>query len=68
MDVDGGIYACGARWKHGLNYKDVGFQKAWEYLGEMDCVTCGFINCFEQSAVLDLHPAVVFNAVKGYLV
>jgi MoaA/NifB/PqqE/SkfB family radical SAM enzyme len=68
IDADGGVYACGARWKDGLNYKEVGFQKAWEYLGSMDCVACDFINCFEQSAVLDLQPSVILNAIRGYLV
>ena len=35
IDSDGGVYSCQCRWKKGLNLRDVGFKRAWDYLQEI---------------------------------
>lgn len=61
IDVDGRVYACASLWKYGLNYKEVGFKKAWEYLNDLDCISCNYVANIELNLLLNLNPITVFE-------
>ncbi|MCU0666396.1 MAG: radical SAM protein [Candidatus Omnitrophica bacterium] len=61
IDVDGRVYACASLWKHGLNYRQVGFKKAWEYLNNLDCYSCNYIANIELNMLLSLNPKMLFE-------
>jgi len=61
VDVDGRVYACASLWKYGLNYKEVGFRKAWEYLNNLDCYSCNYVANIELNLLLDLNPKTLFE-------
>lgn len=66
VDVDGKVYTCPERWKDGLSLYDVGFDKAWEYLANRDCVACRILGSTEQSLTLDLSPKPLLNAITRF--
>lgn len=61
IDVDGRVYACASLWKHGFNYKEVGFKKAWDYLNDLDCISCNYIANIELNLLLGLNPCALFE-------
>ena len=67
IDVDGRVYACASLWKYGLNYKEVGFRKAWEYLNDLDCVSCNYIANIELNLLLDLNLNTLFEIISYIL-
>ena len=66
VDVDGKVYSCPERWKDGLSIFDVGFDKAWEYLENKDCVACRILGSIEQSLTLDLNLKALLNSVTNF--
>lgn len=66
VDVDGKVYSCPERWKEGLSLFDVGFDKAWDYLKNKNCLACRILGSTEQSLTLDLHPIALFNAITNF--
>lgn len=61
IDVDGHVYACASLWKYGLNYKKVGFKKAWDYLNNLDCLSCNYVANIELNLLLGLNPKTLFE-------
>ena len=64
FDVDGRIYSCNGTWEDGLNYYDVGFKKAWDYLENRKCVSCRCIGMTELHLLLSLSTASIVHGVK----
>lgn len=63
FDVDGGIYACNGTWGNGLNYYDVGFKKAWNYLAQRECVGCRCIGMTSLHGIFALSGKSVIHAL-----
>lgn len=65
VDADGLVLPCSTLWrsKGGLNYRDVGFKRAWESLQNIDCVSCGHPNTVEWSLFFS-SPRTIIHAVK----
>ena len=57
--------------KNGLNVRDVGIKKAWDYLPEIrrntGCVSCATLNTVETSVYMDLSPTIWWDAVKYHV-
>ena len=66
INADGHVFPCSKRWGYGKNLFEVGFQKAWEYLENLDCVACKELGTIEQSLITGLHPSALYNAIKGF--
>lgn len=66
VDVDGHVYACASMWKYGLNYKEAGFEKGWEYIQDMDCISCNYMANIELNLLLGLNWQTLFE-VGSYL-
>jgi MoaA/NifB/PqqE/SkfB family radical SAM enzyme len=57
--------------KNGLNVRDVGIKKAWDYLPEIrrntGCVSCAALNTVETSVYMNLAPTIWWDAVRYHL-
>jgi MoaA/NifB/PqqE/SkfB family radical SAM enzyme len=57
--------------KNGLNVRDVGIKKAWDYLPEIrrntGCVSCATLNTVETSVYMNLAPTIWWDAVRYHL-
>ncbi len=67
ISADGNVYPCTKKWGEGLNVREVGFQKAWDYLGDLDCVACKELGTIEQSVITGLQPKALINAVSKFI-
>jgi MoaA/NifB/PqqE/SkfB family radical SAM enzyme len=67
IDLDGRVYACNGTWEHGLNYREVGLRKAWDYLKDRACVSCRTIGLAELHLLLGLNVRSIFHAAKNLL-
>ena len=63
FDLDGGIYACNGTWGNGLNYNEVGFKKAWDYLAEKNCVGCKCIGMTSLNSIFGLSKHSLMHAL-----
>ncbi|MCE5211948.1 MAG: radical SAM protein [Deltaproteobacteria bacterium] len=63
VDLDGGIYACNGTWGDGLNYKEVGFKKAWDYLAQRKCVGCRCVGMTSLHSIFGLSEKSVMHAL-----
>ncbi|MCX5698508.1 MAG: radical SAM protein [Candidatus Omnitrophica bacterium] len=61
IDVDGHVYACASLWKYGLDYKQVGFKKAWEHLNNLDCLSCNYVANIELNLLLNLNLKTLYE-------
>ena len=66
-DLDGRMYSCPRTWDDGLNSKEVGFQKAWDYLANRKCISCKCIGAVELHMLLGLHPQSLIHSLKNVL-
>lgn len=69
IDTDGTVSSCTGRWGEGLNCFDLGFKKAWDYIGKnTKCVTCMHLGYIELSKFISFDPATMKGAlVNMYL-
>lgn len=72
IDSSGVMFNCiNMGVKNGLNVKEVGIKKAWDYLSEIrrntGCVSCATLNTVEASVYMNLSPAIWWDAVKYHL-
>ncbi|MFA5323387.1 MAG: radical SAM protein [Smithella sp.] len=63
VDLDGGIYACNGTWGDGLNYNEVGFKKAWDYLAQKKCVGCRCVGMTSLHSIFRLSEKSVMHAL-----
>jgi MoaA/NifB/PqqE/SkfB family radical SAM enzyme len=63
FDVDGGIYACNGTWGDGLNYHEVGFKKAWDYLAHRECAGCRCIGMTSLHGIFGMSGKSVIHAL-----
>lgn len=67
IDSDGSMYPCVPLWKKGLNIKEVGIKKAWEFVNkvraEVRCFSCVSMGDIEFSKTMSLNPRVIFNTL-----
>ena len=65
IDADGGVYPCPKLWGKGLNCYEHGFDKAWEHLNNLKCISCREIGCVDVSLILigDI-PALIKGAFR----
>jgi MoaA/NifB/PqqE/SkfB family radical SAM enzyme len=61
IDVDGRVYACASLWRDGLNYREVGFKKAWENLFSLNCLSCNYLANIELNLLLGLNLKTLFE-------
>lgn len=55
IDSEGYAYPCIVQGiKKGLNVKEVGFKKAWDYLARFTCHACAYVQYMELNDVLDM--------------
>lgn len=67
VDCDGRVYACPKLWKKGLNIKEVGFNKAWEYLKDLSpCYSCQGNGDMDLYSVISLNPKSILNISKSF--
>lgn len=66
IDVDGRVYACASLWRNALNYREVGFKKAWQHLHNLDCLSCNYIANIELNLLLGLNPRTLFE-ISSYV-
>lgn len=67
ISADGNVYSCTKKWGEGLNVREVGFQKAWDNLADLDCVACKELGTIEQSVITGLQPKALVNAATKFL-
>ena len=67
ISADGNVYPCTKKWGEGLNAREVGFQKAWDNLADLDCVACKELGTIEQSLITGLQPKALVNAVSKFV-
>jgi MoaA/NifB/PqqE/SkfB family radical SAM enzyme len=65
LDIDGRMYACNGTWDDGINYHEVGFQKAWDYLAKRKCVACRCIGMTGLHSLLDLSPSFIASNLNN---
>jgi MoaA/NifB/PqqE/SkfB family radical SAM enzyme len=57
--------------KNGLNVREVGIKKAWDYLPEIRqstrCMSCATLNTVETSVYMNLAPTIWWDAVRYHL-
>lgn len=66
INVDGFVYPCTKKWGEGKNLFEVGFQEAWDYLANLDCVACKELGTIEQSLITGLNVKALFNAITKF--
>lgn len=66
IDVDGNMYPCTKLWKHGINYFEHGFQKAWDYLGGLTCVSCREMSSNDLSLILAGDSAAILKGIVRF--
>jgi MoaA/NifB/PqqE/SkfB family radical SAM enzyme len=69
IDAEGTVFNCIQRGcLDGLNFKEVGLQKAWDELParRMDCVSCASINTIETSAYLNMRPEILADGFRFF--
>ncbi len=66
INSNGDVYPCTKKWGYGKNIYEVGFQKAWDYLGDLDCVACKELGTIEQSVIIGLNPKALSNAIFNF--
>ncbi len=66
IDIDGGMYPCTKLWKHGINYFEHGFQKAWDYLGGLKCLSCREMSSNELSLILSGDIMTLVNGIVRF--
>lgn len=65
IDSEGVVYLCIVNGiKNGLNYKEVGLKKAWDYLGKFECETCSYIQYIETNNFLNLSFDAIFGGLR----
>ncbi len=64
-DLDGHLYSCPGTWNDGLNCNEVGFKKAWDYLGNRKCISCKCIGITEIHMLLGLHKQSIIHGLKN---
>ena len=62
LDLDGRIYACNGTWGNGLNYHEVGFKKAWDFLADKECVGCKCIGMTSLHGIFGLSRQSLLHA------
>ena len=67
LDVDGMVYACPRRWKHGINYKKVGLERAWRHaLDIRPCYVCKEMATIERGFIFGGSIRAIANAFFGF--
>jgi len=66
IDVDGGMYPCTKLWKHGINYYEEGFGKAWKHLGSLNCLSCREMSSPELSLILSGNVGALLNGILRF--
>lgn len=68
IDSDGSMYPCVPLWKKGLNIKDAGIKKAWDFMNEVraraGCFSCVSMGDIEFSKTMSLNSKVILNTLK----
>jgi MoaA/NifB/PqqE/SkfB family radical SAM enzyme len=65
IEANGFVYPCVPLVNkiNALNYKTVGFQKAWDNLEKCKCNACYSVCCNDLNRIFMLDPCSIFNAV-----
>lgn len=64
IDCDGYVYLCIAKGvKSGLNLKEVGFKKAWNYLTRFKCGSCAYVQYVEFNNFINLNLSNVITSL-----
>lgn len=66
INANGDVYPCTKKWGYGKNLYEVGFQEAWDYLADLDCIACKELGTIEQSVITGLSPRALFNAITNF--
>jgi hypothetical protein len=69
IDAEGTVFNCiQLGCLHGLNMKDVGFQRAWDELPNRrpDCVSCASVNTIETAAYLNLRREILWDGIRFF--
>jgi AdoMet-dependent heme synthase len=66
-DLDGKLYSCPRTWNDGLNYHEVGFKKAWNYLAKRKCISCKCIGSYQLHLFLGLDIKSLAHAFLSVL-
>lgn len=67
LDLDGKLYSCPRTWNDGLNSRQVGLKKAWDYLEKRKCASCKCIGAYQLHLFLGLDPKSLVQAVTSVL-
>lgn len=67
LDLDGKLYSCPRTWNDGLNYREVGFKKAWDYLAKKECLSCRCIGYYQLNLFLGLDPKSLIHAALSVI-
>lgn len=62
LDLSGELYACNGTWGSGLNYHEAGFERAWDYLSQRDCVSCRCVGMTSLNNIFGLSGHAILNA------
>ncbi len=69
IDADGKVYPCCAMFKNfpGLDFREVGFDRAFAHLRTRECVTCAYLSNNEFNQLIALRPRVLLeNAWRSW--
>ena len=67
LDLDGKLYSCPRTWDDGLNYREIGFKKAWDYLAERKCFSCKCIGSCQLDLFFGLDSKSLTHAVHSVI-
>ena len=67
LDLDGRLYSCPRTWNDGLNYRKVGFKKAWDYLANRKCISCKCVGSYQLHLFLGLDPRSLLHAIRSVI-
>jgi len=67
LDLDGKLYSCPRTWNDGLNYREVGFKKAWDYLAKRKCLSCKCIGAYQLHLFLGLDLKSLIHAIRSVI-
>lgn len=69
IDSEGVVYPCIIRGiKNGVNAREVGFKKAWKYLGRFSCGACAYLQYVEFNNLVNLSWSSILLGLKTFLI
>lgn len=67
LNSDGRIFPCTKLFNYGLNYLEVGLDKALDHINNLNCILCANAGELEMNLLLSFNPRVIYNGLRYML-